>query len=127
MADDVRSDDLESLLFLGHLEETVRYRGHEFVIRTLRQREMIEVSHIVSGYEELARPRAYKTALVAAALESVDGEPLYEPLSDVARSQAVRRKFEKVAEWYPAVIDVLYERIQALEARSQSVADALGE
>ena len=71
-------DEFEGLLYVGYLQrEVTQIPFHKFVVRTLNVNEKLEVSLITKPYlESIGYSRAYKAAIVAAGLMSVDGKQL---------------------------------------------------
>jgi len=119
-------DEFEGLLFLGRLQkEVTRIPYHKFVVRTLTVNEKLEVSLLAKPYiETIGYGRAYKTAVVAAGLVSVDGRDMI-PLSKGIN--VIRQKFEYIVNnWYDTVVDFLYEEIDSLETRVILVLQELG-
>lgn len=119
------ADDINGLLFLGHLEQQVSFAGHYFVIRTLKAGEEIEVALVTNEYKETAGfPKAWAIATVAAALESVDYAPLAQRLGpDLALP--IRQKFNTVREYYWPVIEHLYDEYVLLLERQIKAFKAL--
>jgi len=119
-------DEFEGLLFLGRLQrEVTRIPFHKFVVRTLTVNEKLEVSLIAKPFiETIGYGRAYKTAVVAAGLVSVDGRELIPANKGI---NVIRQKYEYVVNnWYDTVIDFLYDEIDALENRVIIVLQELG-
>lgn len=115
----------EGLLFLGHLEDTVEIPGHSFVVRTLRTGEKLEALQVCRPYEgSISYARAYRAAMAAAGLVLVDGSPVVVASRTVG---AVRQKYDYlVNNWYDPVIEVLYERIDALEGQVVRIMEEMG-
>lgn len=117
------------LIYLGRLEDTFDWAGHNFTVRTLTSLE-----HIISGM--LIKPylgtrvesRAWQASIVAAGTVHVDGEPLYVPLGAREEpSEVLRKKFQYVIEnWHPSTVDALHRRIAALEIEAREVLAAMG-
>lgn len=110
-------DEFEGLLFLGKLEaEVTSIPYHKFVVRTLTINEKLEVSLLAKPFiETIGYGRAYKAAVVAAGLVSVDGRDMI-PLSKGIN--VIRQKYEYIVNnWYDTVIDILYEEIEMLETK----------
>jgi hypothetical protein len=95
------------------------------VVRTLNVNEKLEVSLITKPYQDtIGYGRAFKTAVVAAGLVSVDGKDLIPSSKSI---NVVRQKYDYVANnWYDATIDLLYDEIDALENRVVLVLQELG-
>lgn len=119
----------QGLIYLGRLEDTFDWAGHNFTVRTLTSLE-----HIISGM--LIKPylgtrvesRAWQASIVAAGIVQVDGEPLYAPLGAREEpSEVLRKKFQYVIEnWHPTTVDALHRRIAALEIEAREVLAAMG-
>ena len=119
-------EEFEGLLFLGRLQrEVTRIPFHKFVVRTLTVNEKLEVSLIAKPFiETIGYGRAYKTAVVAAGLVSVDGRDLIPANKGI---NVIRQKYEYVVNnWYDSVIEILYNEIDALENRVVLVLQELG-
>ena len=117
--------DFEGLTYLGYLADEFDLAGHRFNIRTLNTDALLEVSMWTQKYSgSLGESRAYSTAVVAAAVELLDGRPLHRPLGpgepDFDMRVAIVRK------WYPWTIDQIYSRVRELERRVDEVLAQLG-
>jgi len=114
----------EGLLYLGYLEKEVEIPFHKFVVRTLTSGEKINISLITSDLSDtLGYGRAYRAAIVAAGLVTVDGQKLVVAEKDV---DTLRQKYNYViASWHDPVIDILYEAINELEGRVLTVLQEL--
>jgi hypothetical protein len=119
-------DEFEGLLFVGYLQKEVsRIPFHKFVVRTLTINEKLEISLLSKPYlDSVGYSRAYKAAVVAAGLVSVDGRDLIPSNKNI---NVIRQKYEYVINnWYDTVIDILYEEIDSLENRVVIVLQELG-
>ena len=119
-------EEFEGLLFLGRLQrEVTRVPFHKFVVRTLTVNEKLEVSLIAKPFiETIGYGRAYKTAVVAAGLVSVDGRDLIPANKGI---NVIRQKYEYVVNnWSDSVSEILYNEIDALENRVVLVLQELG-
>ena len=108
-------EEFEGLLFLGYLQkEVTQIPFHKFVVKTLTINEKIEVSLLTKPYvESVGFNRAWKAAVVAAGLVSVDDRPLIASSKNV---NSLKQKFDYVTQnWYDIVVEILYEEIQRLE------------
>lgn len=117
--------EFEGLAYLGHLECEVKIPNHRFVLRTLHPGEKIEINQICADLEgTFGWQRAFKSCCVAAALESVDGQPI---MVASKRVSAIRQKYEYVVNnWYDPVIDRLYDELDRLESKALRVTQELG-
>ncbi len=116
----------EGLLFIGKVSRTFKWLGHEFVIRTPRMDEILEVGQLHEPYNtSVADVKAYQSLILAACIVSIDGQPLPIPISnDVSALQA---KFEYIkTHWYPWTLDKLFQEYLNLDSEVKAVHDALG-
>lgn len=115
----------EGLVYLGRLEATVEIPYHSFVVRTLTTGEKIKVTELIRHLEEsIGYARAYRSAVVAAGLVLVDGQPL---LVGSRKIDAVSQKYQYIIDnWHDFVVDILFEKINALEGQVIEVLTRLG-
>jgi len=119
-------DEFEGLLFVGYLQrEITRIPFHKFVVRTLTVNEKLEISLLTKDFmDTIGYGRAYKAAVVAAGLVSVDGRDLIPANKNI---NVIRQKYEYVTNnWYDTIVDILYDEIEALENRVIIVLQELG-
>lgn len=125
--DEKSRDDFIGLMYLGALTHAFPFAGHSFVIRTLTTDEILAVGQVVKDYEgSVSQMKAYATAVVAAAVVTVDKKPLPTPIRDLPGDTALRDRFDVVKKWYPYVIDVVYSEFLALEDRMNRVFAEMG-
>ena len=119
--------DFEGLLYLGDLRKDFVWAGHTFSVRTLTVDELLRIGLLTQKYEgSIGADRAYVTAVVAAAVEEVDGKPLVTPLGP--ETDILAEKFKYVRQnWYSWTTDAVYQEFRALEMRVQEILDAMGE
>lgn len=122
--------DFDGLLFIGALTKSFTWLGHSFVIKTLAVDEMLAVSLLVKHYEgSIGQGLAYRTAVAALAVTSIDGRDLPMPVGpeeDPLTWAEQRFSFAK-ARWFQFTIDAIYNEYLELEGRTQRVVDAMGE
>ena len=119
-------EPFEGLLYLGYLHKEIKkIPFHTFVVRTLTVNEKLEVTLATKEYQEtVGYGRAYRAAVVAAGLESVDGREL---IPAVKGTNTFRQKFEYVINsWYDGVIDILFAEIDELEGQVFKVLQEIG-
>ena len=119
-------EEFEGLLFVGYLQrEVTSIPFHKFIVRTLTVNEKLEISLITKPYlDTIGYGRAWKAAVVAAGLVSVDGRELIASSKNI---NVVRQKYEYVINnWYDTVVDFLYQEIESLENRVILVLQELG-
>jgi hypothetical protein len=118
--------EFEGLLYLGHLEKTVSsIPFHTFVVRTLTVNDKLSVSLLTKEFQDtIGYGRAYRAAVVAAGLQSVDGRSLVPGNKGV---NVLRQKYDYVINgWYDAVVDTLFAEIDALEGQVIEVLRQIG-
>ena len=115
----------EGLAYVGHLEATVSIPYHSFVVRTLTVGEKIKVAEMIKHLEDsLGYARAYRAAVAAAGIVTVDGQPL---LVGSRNIDAISQKFKYMIDnWHDFVIDTIYEKINELEGQVIKVLEELG-
>ena len=119
-------EPFEGLLYLGYLHKEVKkIPFHTFVVRTLTVNEKLEITLATKDYQDtVGYGRAYRAAVVAAGLESVDGREL---IPSVKGTNTFRQKFEYVINsWYDNVIDILFAEIDELEGQVFKVLQEIG-
>lgn len=117
-------EPLNGLLFLGSLSKDFEYAGHDFLIETLTEGEVIKVGQLVSSHKgQFSEMEARKAYVVSACVRAVDGMRIAMPLSD--SSDLIYEKYQVVSKWYPPVVDYVYRRYMELEATEFAVANAL--
>lgn len=119
-------EPFEGLLYLGYLHKEVKkIPFHTFVVRTLTVNEKLEITLATKDYQDtVGYGRAYRAAVVAAGLESVDGREL---IPSVKGTNTFRQKFEYVINsWYDNVIDLLFAEIDELEGQVFKVLQEIG-
>lgn len=116
----------EGLLFIGKVSRTFKWLGHTFVIRTPRIDEILEIGQLHEPYNtSVADVKAYQTLMLAAIVETVDGQPLPIPISDDA--SPIQSRFDYLKRhWYPWTVDKLYNEYLILDAQVKAVHEALG-
>ena len=117
-------EPLRGLLFLGHLSKNVAYAGHDFLIETLTESEVLRVGQYMSEYKgTFSEAEARKMFTVAACVQSVDGYALATPI--MKDQDLFPDKVKVVRQWYPPVIDFVYKEYRKLEISEFSIANAL--
>lgn len=115
----------DGLLFVGKLTDTVYVAGHEIVIRTLTNDEIMEVGLVTekwSGTESAVT--AYVTGIAGACMVSLDKRAL--PLPIHTDDTEVLVRFNYARGLSPFVTDKVYDRYRALEAKVEQMLAAMG-
>jgi hypothetical protein len=114
-------EDVNGLMMLGHLTDSFDFLGHSFAIRTLKSGEELAVSSVVKQYEgTLGEGKSYVLGTVAAAITTVDGQPLTRPLGPNAPEilQAIQQNFAYIGRtWVWPIVEFVYNRYSLLILR----------
>lgn len=108
----------EELLLIGRREKQISVAGHRILLSTMNTDVELQIGLLTKEFMGSdAYARAYKASVVAASIKEIDGRPLYQPLSpgEEDTTTVVRKKFEKVREYYPIIVDMIYNRVMELE------------
>lgn len=123
-------EDFRGLNFIGALHDEFDFLGHSIAIKTLNTDETLAVTQVIKKYEgSQGFMRAYVTAMVAASIESVDGQELVIPIgSDENTTYAmIWQRFNYIkARWYPPTIDAVYSKYLVLEDRVNTILAQMG-
>lgn len=97
---------------LGAASGVADILGHEVEYTLLNIQQELEVARIISDFDNTAgRNRAYKTAVVAAAVDKIDGEYIYVPASPEQARKIIRHKFDTMSKYYALFVDKIYEDV----------------
>lgn len=120
------SEDESALLYNGHLDGEVRLGNRVIRLRTLKIGEELEASLLAARWKDTADAnRALVTAFVAAAITTVDGQPLTVALGP--NDNELERKFEHVlSNWYwQPTVSAVYEEYNDLLRRVKEATDSV--
>jgi hypothetical protein len=120
------STETYNLLQLGYLTSDIVVGNHKITVRTLRIGEELEAALLAEKYKDTVDAgRAMATALAAASVALVDGEPMVEPIGPI--ESLVKAKFDYVVNnwfWQPTIRTV-YAEYNSLVVEAQEVQDDL--
>lgn len=120
-------DEAVDLINAGRKERTFELFGRQILLRTLTIQEELKLSEITKPYIGTdAYPRAYRTAVVAAAMRLLDGQLFFSPLSESDFDNIIVKKFEKLIDWYPLGVDQIYNRYRDMELELLALVEKLG-
>ena len=108
----------EELIMIGRRQKQVRVAGHHILLSTMNTDVELQIGLLTKEFMGSdAYARAYKAAVVAASVTEIDGRPVYQPLSPGEEDTTiiVRKKFERVREYYPIIVDMIYNHVMELE------------
>jgi len=119
--------DVEGLIWLGHLEDSFEAFGHQYVIRTLKADEELYAGLIAKEFNDsLMEGRAVAWAQVSLALMAVDGDVNFCPPVGPDREAFARARFVWVtSRWYWPLGEYLFRRYAALLQRQVKAFEAL--
>jgi hypothetical protein len=123
------AEDFVGLLYLGALTDSFTWLGHHFIIRTLRDGEILAVAQIIKPYmDTMGVDRAYAMAIAAISIVSVDGQELPIPIGESKRiNEWGHQRFEYVRDnWFPYTTTQVYNRYLMLDDLVRQVVEALG-
>lgn len=117
------TDDVDGLLWLGFLEDSFEFCGHEFVIRTLRLEDEIIAGYVTKDYKDsISQAKAWVAAQVGMALVSVDGNENFCPQIGPNKKDFARGRFQYVTKnWYEPTINYIYIKYVELVERQEAV------
>lgn len=119
-------DDFIGLMYLGRLSHTFDLLGHEVVIRTLTTEELAEISMFMKPYEGTAhREGIYAAVIAGVCTESVDGQPLPQPITRNSTGALERIRYS-LKNWLPPVHNRIFQEYYALDLRASRVLDQMG-
>lgn len=103
-----------SLLYRGHLTTTSYIDSHEIRIRTLKIGEELDATLVADPWKDsLDASRAMITAIVAACVISVDGEPLVGSLGP--KDESIPAKFDYIRKnWHWISVKKVYDDYNTL-------------
>lgn len=121
-------EPLRGLLFIGALASTFTWLGHTFSIRTLRTEELAEIAVVTRRYRGTKfEIKAEQCAVIAGAVQSVDGHALPGPLTMADGDTLLVNRFAYVMKnWYAPVIDKVYEEYLGLEMQVREIITEMG-
>jgi len=117
----------QSLMTVGRRSKNIDVMGHPVVIHSLRVADDLRIGLWCKKYEESRGfQRAYQLGVCAAGIRTIDGKPLYESLTPSAEDEIFEAKVEKLQDYYPIVINQIYNSIIGLDAEFAELAMKLG-
>lgn len=117
----------QSLLTVGRRYKTIEVMGHTVAIQSLRVSDDLRIGLWCKKYEESRGfQRAYQLGVCAAGIRAIDGKPLYESLAPSGEEETFEAKVEKLQDYYPIVINQIYNAIVGLDAEFAELAVKLG-
>jgi|SRR5581483_2455762 len=110
--------DTEALMYRGYLTDVVEVGNHEIRIRTLKIGEELDAALVAQRYNDTPEAmRALATAIVSAAIVTVDGRPLVEALGPA--DATIQSKFDYIRKnWYWRSVGEVYKAYDQLLERS---------
>jgi len=120
-------DEAVELINAGRKERVVTVFNRVLHLRTLTIEEELKVSEITKPYlQSDGYLRAYRTAVVAAAIRTIDNKLLFNPISENDFEEIIRKKFEILLGYYPLAVDQIFARYQEMEKELFELVQKLG-
>ncbi len=119
----------KGLAYVGALQTSFDWTGHEFSIRTLRDGEKLAVAQIIKQYADtMGAERAYAAAITAMCIIHVDGEELPIPIGESRKAyEWGLQRFNYIAEnWFTPTVNKVFNEYLALEDLVVQVVEAMG-
>lgn len=112
---------------IGASKKSLTIMGHEVTISTLTIFDELQVGAVSKPWEgSSAFPKAYKAAVVAASLQTVDYTPFFQPIQKSDEDNKVQIKFDKLKSYYGPFVDAVYREIVQMEAELKPLLEKLG-
>ena len=112
-------ETISGLVWLGFIEKTTSFMGHDFTLRTLRAGEDLQVGLLTKQYADTyGREQAVAVATVALALKEVDGDPDWCP-NATNSSSSFQQRFRAVQDWYLPTVFRLFDTYMELLQEQQ--------
>lgn len=120
-------EDVEGLVWLGHIADEFTFAGHTFGLRTLKGSEDLYAGIAAKKFvDSFGQAKAFAWAKVGVALTSVDGqEDFCPPIGPDQESYAIARFNYVTANWYWPLGHWLYTQLLTLEERQLRALQAL--
>jgi len=118
---------VEGLIWLGYLEDSFEFCGHQFKIRTLYGNEELLAAKVTKEYTEtLGQAKAWGWANVALALTEVDHRDDFCPPIGPNPEEYAKARFNYVTgKWFWPLAEYIFERYAQLAIRQREAIDAL--
>lgn len=110
---------------LGKATAAFIIMGNDIVLSTLTVKEVLQSAKIASEYRATqAEWLALKTAMVALAIDTINGEPFYTAIS--VSENVAQKRFNKLADnYYSDFISECYDKYKGLEQKQLDIIDKL--
>jgi hypothetical protein len=120
-------NDVDGLIYLGQLNETVSFCGHLFVLRTLKPREIAAIAKAIEPWQTtIDFTNVYNNAHVGMALVAIDGDSSFLPQVDPDLETFARIRLEYVTErWPQPLLNYLFSKYRGLEVEAATAIEAL--
>lgn len=119
--------DVNGLMFLGHLEETYHFCGHSFTLRTIKGGEELAASLVCKEFNDtLGQARAWTWAVLAQSVTTIDGDEDWCP--DISNNDLVnaRARFSYLSNnWYWPSAAFLFSKYGELVDRQATAIRAM--
>lgn len=122
-------EDVNGLLWLGHIEDEFEFAGHSFALRTLKADEELFAARLTRDYQDtLGQGKAWAWAHVCQALTAVDGDEEFCPTVGPDRYERARGRFNYcTSKWFWVLGNALFQRYLTLAQRQLAAVEALSD
>jgi len=123
------AEPFRGLAYVGALQTTFTWVGHQFSIRTLRDGEKLAIAQIIKQYADtMGGDRAYGCAVAAMCILTVDGEELPIPIGESKKAYewGLQRFSYVVENWFSTTVNKVFNEYLALEDLANQVVEAMG-
>ena len=117
-----------TLMTVGRRAKTIEVMGHTVVIQNLNTDDDLRVGLFCREFQGAppADQRSYQLAVCAAGIRTINGLPVYQPISEVSADEAFTARVDRLRKYYPVVITRIYREILALDGEFVELAQKLG-
>lgn len=120
--------ELSSLFTVGRRTEIIDVYGHPVCIESLSVADDLRIGLYRRDFIDAppADSRSYQIGVCAAGIRTVDGVPLYTPITaEEGAEEVFAKKIAKVRELYPPVVSDIYQAILLLDEKHAALREKL--
>jgi hypothetical protein len=117
--------EMSTLARVGKDTSSFELNGNDITIRTLPQKEELEILSRLKHFPPDAKQAAYATFCAACCIESVNGKPYFDRMPIGPKDDMYLYKFQQFLELYPLSINVIsaeYHRLKSANTKKAQYA-----